>query len=95
MSGGDHFYTIDQNEAANFVNNLKYVGEGIAAYVYPSQEKGTVPLHRLYHGNDITDHFYTIDKAEADVAVAQHGYTGSKMSLAIQMGEIALRACQC
>ena len=71
-----HFYTTSKSEADNAIKNYGYKYEGIAGYVYPSDEgniNDTVPFYRLYKpGND--DHFYTVNKAEADYAVKNYGY---------------------
>lgn len=71
-----HFYTTSKSEADNAVKKYGYKREGVAGYVYSSDESNindTTALYRLYKpGND--DHFYTTNKAEADYAVQNYGY---------------------
>ncbi|KAF8163805.1 hypothetical protein B0H34DRAFT_795455 [Crassisporium funariophilum] len=72
-SGSDHFYTTSAEEHQNAFTNLGYADEGIAGYIFPTQELHTVPLYRSYNGA-ISDHFYTINAAEADNAWRNLGY---------------------
>ena len=48
----DHFYTTDEIERINAIQNLNYTNEHIACYVYPVKEgkqpEGTVPFYRLF-----------------------------------------------
>jgi len=54
---GDHFYTLDpRGELAP----ASYEHEGIAAYVYETQQANTVPAYRWYNETS-GDHFYTTD----------------------------------
>jgi len=48
FGGSNHFYTIDENEANNAIQNLGWTSEGIACYVSPTPVSGTMPLYRLY-----------------------------------------------
>jgi hypothetical protein len=69
---GDHFYTIDGNEATNAINNAGYQSEGSACYVLGGHADETSPLYRLYNQQN-GDHFYTTNKREAEQA-AHSGY---------------------
>lgn len=68
---GHHFYTIDKVEGDQAEREAKFKFEGIAAFVFPGAQPGTVPLHRSFNGEpgDGGDHFYTTDQAEQDAAV--------------------------
>ncbi|MFT4303187.1 MAG: hypothetical protein ACMXYG_01360 [Candidatus Woesearchaeota archaeon] len=70
---GNHFYTINEREKNNAVDNLGFVYEGIAAYIYQTQEKESLPLYRLYH-YEIGNHFYTINEREKNNAVDNLGF---------------------
>ncbi|KAL2826750.1 hypothetical protein BJY01DRAFT_255899 [Aspergillus pseudoustus] len=70
----DHFYTTNQNEYNNAVQNLGYSAEGIACRLYATQVSGTVPLFRTY-SQSATDHFYTRSAEERDRAVQSLGYS--------------------
>jgi Repeat of unknown function (DUF5648) len=72
-NAGDHFYTTSVAQRNNAITNLAYSDEGIAGYVFPTQELHTVPLYRLW-SRRATDHFYTISTAQRDSAVANKGY---------------------
>ncbi|WP_420912096.1 hypothetical protein [Caballeronia grimmiae] len=50
-----HFYTSHTDEPAS-----GYASEGIAGYVFPTQETGTVALYRWRHPESNL-HFYTVD----------------------------------
>jgi len=63
-----HFYTISDAERDYATNNLGYVSECEACYVYPAPT-GTVPLYRVAY----TDHFYTTLLSERDQAIAIYG----------------------
>ncbi|KAG6891436.1 hypothetical protein C0992_006695 [Termitomyces sp. T32_za158] len=63
-SATDHFYTTSASEANSAVQNLGYMSQGIAGYIYPNGNcRDTVPLYRLYSASG-TDHFYTTSAAE-------------------------------
>ncbi|KAJ7725691.1 hypothetical protein B0H16DRAFT_1593965 [Mycena metata] len=66
----DHYYTAD----ANFVNvfDSGYPLQGVAAFVFITQEESTVPFYHLY-SVAATDNYYTISTTERDAAV-QNGY---------------------
>ena len=68
VSAYDHFYTTDVNEKNNAYG---YAFERIEAYIFSTQEPGTVPLYRLFNG---IDHFYLIDSAERSTAMSLYGY---------------------
>jgi hypothetical protein len=71
LVGQDHFYTMDLSERDNAIDNIGYLSEGLACYVYPFQQgaPGTVkPLLRL-HNAVSGDHFYTTDPGEANAAI--------------------------
>lgn len=65
---GTHFYTADENERANAVNNLAgFIDEGIAYYGYAEalDDGSSAALFRFY--NEATGtHFYTASEAERD-----------------------------
>lgn len=67
----DHFYTLD------FAGELapgNYEREGIAGYVYGSQQPATVAVYRWY--NKVShDHFYTTDPA-GELAPQNYTYEG-------------------
>lgn len=68
---GHHFYTIDKAEGDRAERDAKFKFEGIAAFVFPGAQRGTVPLHRSFNGEpgDGGDHFYTTHQAEQNAAV--------------------------
>ncbi len=74
-SKDDHFYTTNKAEADYAVQHYGYNYEGIAGYVYATNDypSNTEPLYRLYKPAT-SDHFYTTNKAEADYAVQHYGY---------------------
>ena len=45
---GNHFYTTNTTEKDTAVASGYYSDEGIAGYIYSSQESNTVPFYRLY-----------------------------------------------
>ncbi|ABK14965.1 hypothetical protein Mthe_1183 [Methanothrix thermoacetophila PT] len=61
---GDHFYTTSYPEV-QFANSIGYRYEGIAGYIYPSNQDGTIPLYRMY---GYGDHFYTTSYPEVQFA---------------------------
>lgn len=72
-SNGDHFYTANEAEYSNAVNNYSYIAEGTVGFLYATQAPGTIPFFRLWLPNT-GDHFYTTSVAERDNAVANIGY---------------------
>ena len=74
FNGGtvDHFYTTNDEESNNAVQNDGYNFEGIQAFVFAQQICGSVPLLRAF-SNAGTDHFYTTSELELESAVAS-GY---------------------
>ncbi|TEB21825.1 hypothetical protein FA13DRAFT_1799489 [Coprinellus micaceus] len=73
QNGGDHFYTTGWEERDNATDNLGYVDEGLAGWVFPDAKSGGVSLYRLYNG-EWQDHFYTVSTAEADNAEKNLGF---------------------
>ena len=69
----DHFYTTNAAERDNAIQHLGYNDEGVAAYVYATQVRGTIPLYRLYSPS-ANDHFYTANAQERDSAT-KSGFT--------------------
>ncbi|SJL11412.1 uncharacterized protein ARMOST_14815 [Armillaria ostoyae] len=71
----DHFYTTDEAQRNNAINNLGFNDEGIAGYIYPSTSQlcGSVPFYRMYQPTT-HDHFYTTNAAERDNAIKNGGY---------------------
>jgi hypothetical protein len=43
----DHFYTTSESERDGAISELAYRSEDVAAYVFDSEQGGTVPLFRL------------------------------------------------
>jgi hypothetical protein len=70
---GDHFYTINRDEADKAVNSYGYNDEGSACFVLSQSFNATVPLYRLYSPRT-GDHFYTTNQDEADKAASSFGY---------------------
>jgi len=73
-NGRDHFYTTDLAERDNAISKLNYRSEGIACYVWPSQQCGGVPFYRLFQPKTTGDHFYTTSASERDNAIKNLGY---------------------
>jgi len=71
----DHFYTTNKSEANYAVSHYGYTYEGVACYVYATNDYpyGSVPFYRLYKSGT-GDHFYTTDSTEAANAVSKYGY---------------------
>ncbi len=71
----DHFYTTDEAQRNNAINNLGFNDEGIAGYIYPSTSQlcTSVPFYRMYQPTT-HDHFYTTNEAERDNAIKNGGY---------------------
>lgn len=76
---GAHFYTTDTAERDNATNNLGYVAEQIACYIFGSESPGTIPLYRAFRGTN-KDHFYTTNKAEFNNAVRNEGYVREEIA---------------
>jgi Repeat of unknown function (DUF5648) len=72
-SNGDHFYTANEAEYTNAVNNYDYLAEGTAGFLHTVPASGTNPFFRLLLPNT-GDHFYTTSVAERDSAIANSGY---------------------
>nr|VWO97675.1 Galactokinase (EC (Galactose kinase) [Ganoderma boninense] len=69
----DHYLTANATDRDATLNRGNYVSDGIAGYVYPDQECGTVPLWRL-NNHVVLDNFFTTDQAEVYDFVDQLGY---------------------
>ena len=64
-----HFFTIDEEEKDNLINNdPNWRYEGIAYYAFGARAKGMVPLYRFYSKN-YHGHFFTIDENEKDTII--------------------------
>ncbi|TBU42921.1 hypothetical protein BD309DRAFT_961928 [Dichomitus squalens] len=71
----DYFYTASTTQRDDVLSRGNYVSQGVAGYVYPDQECGTVPLYRLHQeSDDVNFNFYTTDEAEVDDFVNMLGY---------------------
>ncbi|TBU26177.1 hypothetical protein BD311DRAFT_763002 [Dichomitus squalens] len=71
----DYFYTANTTLRDEVLSLGNYVSQGVAGYVYPDQECGTVPLYRLHQeADDANFNFYTTDEAEVDDFVNMLGY---------------------
>ena len=70
----DHYYTTNTTQRALLIQQGNYLSDGIAGFVYPEEECGTVPLYRIYK-HTIGDNFFTTDQAEVYDFVNQLGYT--------------------
>jgi hypothetical protein len=46
-SNGDHFYTANEAEYTNAVNNYDYLAEGTAGFLHTAPASGTIPFFRL------------------------------------------------
>ncbi|KAF5385686.1 hypothetical protein D9757_005536 [Collybiopsis confluens] len=67
FNGGDHFYTTNVTEMDQVAISLGgYSFEGEAAFIWTTQQPGTVPLFRLYNKQK-NDHFYTISPDELGI----------------------------
>jgi hypothetical protein len=63
----DYFYTADPNEALAAITNNGYQEDGVAGYVYGSQQHNTIPLYRRYMNRPTeasAENFYTTDRQE-------------------------------
>ena len=78
-NGGVHLYTTNAGEIGTNVpgltGNAGYKCEGVAGFVYPSAQDGTVPLYRYFNGRN---YLYTISPEEIGTNVTglmgKHGY---------------------
>jgi hypothetical protein len=70
---GDHFYTINRDEANKAVNSYGYNDEGSACYILSQSFGTTAPLYRLYNPRT-GDHFYTTNQSESNKAANSYGY---------------------
>ena len=50
INTGDHAYTTSASEKA-IALSAGYVDEGIAGFIFPTQQSGTLPLYRLSNGH--------------------------------------------
>jgi hypothetical protein len=71
---GHYLYTTSPSERYEAVHRYQNVDEGVACYVFPVAQPGTVSLFRLYHPG-AGDHFYTTSYDERNNALANSGYT--------------------
>ena len=73
MKTGTHFYTADEGEKNNTLNNLgaTYHLDGITYFV--STTPGGLTVYRFYNVKTGT-HFYTADTAERDRVINTLGY---------------------
>ncbi|TDL15582.1 kinase-like protein [Rickenella mellea] len=69
----EHFYTTSWLEMETAMAYLGYRSEGVAAYIFVTQEVSTVPFFRLRHPM-APDHFYCATTSERDKAVAENSY---------------------
>jgi hypothetical protein len=70
-SANEHFYTTSDAERDNAINDLGFVSEGEACYVYGEDPSGVTAFYRLKHSGA---HFYTTSLPERDHAIAQSGF---------------------
>jgi len=68
----DHFFTSDENEKDEFLQQ-GYQLERITAYIFTTRQANTVPLHRLYN-RDLDNRFYTVDDEEKEDYINNEGY---------------------
>ena len=68
-----HLVTSVSFEVETLLAAVATVDQGTAAYVYPEQVCGSIPLYGLFNSN-ITDHFYTTNETEREDAIANLGY---------------------
>lgn len=71
VAATDHFYTTSAVERDSAAAGA-YQYEGIAGYIFPTEECGAIPLFRMYNPG-VLDHFYTTSAGETDFA-AGGGY---------------------
>lgn len=76
-----HFYTSSETEKdaaiANY-SDAEWLFEGIAYYVYQSEQPGTIPVYRFW-SNQNRVHFYTSNGTEADNII--NNYTDEEWRL--------------
>ena len=70
---GDHFYTIDPEEALNAIAQFGYKEEGVACFAFPAQQPNTTAFFRRLNPST-GEHFYTASADEA-TAVLNEGFT--------------------
>lgn len=70
---GDHFYTTSLEQVQIAEASDGYDLEGIAGYVYLSQQPDSLPLYRL---DDQGIHFYTTSEQEDQSVEDQPGWDG-------------------
>lgn len=75
MKNGDHFYTIDQNEANSLLGS-GWVSEGNSGYVYSSSQSNTMPVYRYMARSGQAGHFFTSDKNELGNGNSSWTYEG-------------------
>lgn len=75
----NHLYTTDLDERHRALDELGYVDEGVAGYVFADTGSSAVPLYCL-HNSSQDDHFYTTSAAERDRAVDMHEYKSETTS---------------
>jgi hypothetical protein len=88
----DHYFTGDDAEIKRLTTRRVprtpadaiisafdvWTNEGLACYVYLTQQPGTVPLYQLYR-NSSADHFYTTNPDEVDRVIANSGFVFEKI----------------
>jgi hypothetical protein len=67
---GEHFYTVDSNEAFALDRSGLYRLEGVEGNVYQQPFDGTVPLYRLYN-KKANRHFYSTSAQELNQVINQ------------------------
>ena len=66
---GAHFYTANDNERQEVIRRFpNFIYEGVAFYVYSSQETNTLPVYRFLNIRTGV-HFYTINEYEKDTVL--------------------------
>ncbi|SDP64670.1 hypothetical protein SAMN04487914_1234 [Arthrobacter sp. ok909] len=83
---GDHFYTTSSVERDNAVQKYGYQKEGIACYIFDTQQPGTDALYRLLNSQN-GDHFYTTSAFERDNAVQKYGYHSEGVAGYVYVGQ--------
>ena len=70
---GGHFLTSTSAERAEVIKRFHYRPEGIAFYLLPTQQPGTIAMYRLFDPRS-EDHFYTANAAEREEAKQKDGF---------------------
>lgn|GEM_PF-6157147 len=65
---GVHFYTVDESERNDTINNPDWRYEGAAARVYSGPRTGALPVYRFW-SDYYKRHFYTISAYERDLTI--------------------------